>query len=677
MTRVPRLTLRLPLLRRRAPSESSPQRVPLGPEPRLVLRFALVTAVGLALAGAVVLAVIREIDQHQAVRAATDRARFMAETFLVDAFRPADASAPVDAARRRELDALMRRFVLLDGALRVSLVGSGDLITYSTDHRRIGELAGSRADVAEARGGAILSRVATVTAVRGGDTVKALVANVPIALTRDTVAVVTIEQDYGPIAGAARESLVPVAGVLELTLIALFVLLVPALARASRRLRAYVAEIRYRATHDSLTGLSNREALQENLDAALQELEQGEHAAVLLIDLDRFKEVNDSLGHDAGDELLRDIAGRLVRVAGGVPVSRLGGDEFALVLARTTPQQAVELGHAVRQTIAAPGSVRGIPVSVDASVGIALAPGDGADVGQLVRRADVAMYTAKQTRAGVLRYDAASDHNDAGKLVLMTELRVAIERGELEVHYQPIVAADTGILRKVEALLRWRHPKHGMLPPGAFIPLAEHTRLVIDLNRFVLREAVRQCGFWRHQGVDLGVTVNISVLDLLEPTFVSDVERTLGDAEFPPSALTLEITEGAFVQEPDRVRHTLEALRARGMRVAIDDFGTGYSSLSYLKELPVDVLKIDRSFVSDLPGSEASTAIVAATIELAHGLGLVVIAEGVENEAQFDCLEELGCDLVQGYVVSPPVTPAALASLMEEASRGGEEARAA
>jgi diguanylate cyclase (GGDEF)-like protein len=649
----------------------------MGREPRLVLRFAVVTAVGLGLAGAVILAVVREIDQREAVGAATERAQLVANAFARGNFRPADVAAPVRGARRAQLDDVMRRNPLLEGVLRVSVVGDGNVITYSTDHRRIGSSVADPATLDDVRSGEIVSRVEGVPDVGRPGTVKALVATLPVSIGGDSVAAVTIEQDYAPIAAAARASLLPVAGVLELALILLFVFLVPSLSRAGRRLREYVAEIRYRATHDSLTGLPNREALQESLQAAVQGLRRGEHAAVLLVDLDRFKEVNDSLGHDAGDDLLKDIAAGLLQVAEDASVSRLGGDEFALVLGGTTPDQAVRLGHAVRRCIEAPHAIRGIPVSIDASIGIALAPDDGTDVGQLIRRADVAMYAAKRARAGVVRYEAESDLNDAGKLVLMTELRAAVEWGELEVHYQPIVAAESGVLRSVEALVRWRHPSKGLLMPAAFLPLAAHTRLVIDLNRYVLREAARQCAIWRRHGSDLGVAVNMTVLDLLRRSFASDVEATLRSVGLPPSALTIEITEDAFVQEPDRVLRTLDELRALGVRVAIDDFGTGYSSLGYLRELPVDVLKIDRSFVSDLPDSGASEAIVAATIELAHRLGVSVVAEGVEDEGQYDRLDELGCDLIQGFVVSPPVPAATMAAMMEEASRPAEEPRAA
>jgi diguanylate cyclase (GGDEF)-like protein len=611
---------------------------------------------------------VREVDQRQAVRSAADRAHFVSETLLRESLTERDATTPARGTGLHRLDVLMRRRVLLDGALRVSVISPRNEVTYSTDHRDIGTLVPSP-DVRRARAGTVVSTVSSVPSVGGDGTTKALVSFFPLQVGPKTVAVVSIEQRYAPIAAAAKTALLPVAGALELALILLFVLLVPGLARASRSLRDYVAEIRYRATHDALTGLSNREALYEHLAEALGARQPSESVAVLLIDLDRFKEVNDTLGHDAGDELLCDIAGRVSELAGEARVYRLGGDEFAIVVADTTPQAALELADRVRKGIEAPAAVRGIPISVDASIGVAVAPDDGMDVSQLVQHADVAMFVAKQGRAGVMRYHVTIDRNDASKLVLMTELRAAVERGELEVHYQPLVTASSTTLRSAEALVRWRHPTRGLLAPGAFLPLAEHTRLIVDLTRHVLAQAVAQTAVWNREGAEFSVAVNVSVLDLLDPLFVSHVSSTLRKAGFPARCLTIEITEGAFMQEPEKVRRTLNSLRSLGIRIAIDDFGTGYSSLSYLRDLPVDILKIDRSFICDLPRSDASLAIVAAAVELAHRLGLKVVAEGVETDAQRQCLDALGCDLVQGYLVSPPVSASAFTGLVEQSSR--------
>ncbi len=651
------------MLRRAQTTPMSSQLPPPARQPRLVLRFTVVAALGFAIAGALILAIVREVDQHQAVRTATDRAQFVSRTLLRESLRESDVLRPVHGARLAQLDTAMRKRILIDGALRVSVIGPGDVITYSTDHRRIGtHVLGPTAD--RVRAGTIESTVGDVPQPGGTGSVKALVSSFPVSVGAKTVAVVSIEQQYAPIAAAARSALLPVAGALELALVLLFVLLVPALSRASRRLRDYVKEIRYRATHDSLTGLANREALHEDLADALRSGAAGGSVAVLLIDLDRFKEVNDTLGHDAGDELLCEIAGRIVEVARPSRVSRLGGDEFAIVVSDTTPEDAIAIGESVRKAVEAPATIRGIPVSVDASIGIAVAPDDGTAVGQLIRHADVAMFAAKYGRAGVLRYHSTIDRNDASKLVLMTELRAAVERDELEVHYQPVVDASSGRIRSAEALVRWHHPSRGLLTPGAFLPLAEHTRLIVEITRFVLAEAVRQAAAWRRAGREVGVAVNASVLDLVDSKFVSLVGRTLDDAGLPPELLTIEITEGAFMQEPEKVRRVLDSLRALGVRIAVDDFGTGYSSLSYLRDLPVDVLKIDRSFVTDLPESPSNLAIVAAAIELAHRLALRVVAEGVEREEQRTSLRALGCDLIQGYIVSAPVGASAFADLL-------------
>jgi diguanylate cyclase (GGDEF)-like protein len=622
-------------------------------QPRLVLRFAVVTAVGLALAGALILLVVRWTDEQQAQRAAVDRARLVAETILRDRLEPADLEAAVHGARRAELDRLVRGQLTLDGALRLTVVGNARRVTYSTDHKLIGARASDPSRIAEAQRGTIVSEVASVSHPRGGSR-KALLAYVPVALGSGAPAVVVLEQDYAPIAAAARESFLPIAGALEVALIALFALLIPTLARSSRRLREYVAEIRYRATHDTLTGLANRMQLHHFIDQALRSRGRDGHVAVLLVDLDRFKEVNDTLGHDAGDDLLCEIAVRLGDAVPAALVARLGGDEFGVLLTSSGPSQALEAGAEMRRRIGEPFSVRGIPVWVDASIGVAVAPEHGNQTTQLIRRADVAMYAAKRGRLGVALYDPESDLNDAGRLVLMTELRAAIERGDLDVHYQPIVEIDTGTVVSVEALARWRHPERGLLLPGAFLPLAEHTGLVLEINRLVAEQAVRQCAAWQQLGVELGVSVNVSVLDLLDPNFVGDLLRLLREHDVAPGQLTIEVTEDLLLQEPERVGRTLASLRGSGIRVAIDDFGTGYSSLSYLRQLPVDGLKVDRSFVQGIPEDAASIAIIRSVVELSRSLGLAVVAEGVERPEQADALVDAGCDLIQGFLVSTP-----------------------
>jgi diguanylate cyclase (GGDEF)-like protein len=624
-------------------------------EPRLVLRFAVITAVGLAVAGAVILLVVRHLDTEQAQVAATDKARLVAESVLRDHLRPEDARAPVRGERRRELDDLARRLVLIDGGLRLSLVGRGGRVTYSTDHARIGERARHAGHVAEARNGAIVSEVDDVPDVGSPRTRRALVVYVPVSLAGSAPAVVVLEQDYGPIQRAASESLLPIAGVLEVTLVALFALLVPTLARASRRLRNHVEEISYRAAHDALTGLPNRTMLLDELECVLARRPVGTTVAVLLLDLDRFKEVNDSLGHDAGDELLCAISERLREAVPAGLMTRLGGDEFAMLLPDTSRDTALAAALELRRVIAEPLAVRGVPAWIDASVGVALAPEHGEDTTELLRHADVAMYTAKHSRSGVALYDPALDPNDASRLVLMTELREAIELGELDVYYQPVTEVSSGVVTSVEALVRWHHPVHGLLPPDAFLPLASHTGLILGVNRLVAREAIRQSAAWQAAGIDLGVAVNVTVLDLLDRDFVDDVRTMLEEHGLPPQHLTIEITEDVLMQEPERVDRTVSRLRSAGIRVVIDDFGTGYSSLAYLSRLPVDGLKIDKSFVQALPGDRASWAIVRSVVELAERLGLDVVAEGVETAEQADAVEEAGCDRIQGYLVAPPV----------------------
>jgi diguanylate cyclase (GGDEF)-like protein len=421
------------------------------------------------------------------------------------------------------------------------------------------------------------------------------------------------------------------------------------------RLRAF-RRAGYQASHDDLTGLPNRVLLHDQIAAT--HLEHPE-AALLLIDLDRFKEVNDTLGHHYGDQLLIKVAERLqATLRRGEMVARLGGDEFAVLLPGVSGAQDVAAVAArLHDALDEPFPLDGIDLTVAASIGAALRPQHGTTADELLQRADIAMYAAKATRVGYLLFDAGQDSSDPRKLTLASELRRSIDQGELVLHYQPKVDAQTGRLVGAEALVRWQHPEHGLIPPDEFIPLAEHTGLINPLTTFVLDTALRQCRSWLRNGQEVPVAVNISTHRLLDLGFPAEVANLLAASDVPARLLTLEITESAIMADPERAMLVVQQLHDLGIHLSIDDFGTGYSSMAYLKNLPVDELKIDRSFVSNMTTDERDAVIVRSTVELGRNLGLHVIAEGVEDVATWAELDAVGCHAIQGYYVSRPVPP--------------------
>ncbi len=647
--------------RRREPGRG-PQR-PAAEEraPRLVLRFAVVTAVCLGVAAAAILVTIRHVNLEQAERSAAEQSRLLAEAVLSDGLRSSDLAAPVGAARRAQLDELVRRRVLRPGTsiLRLRLVRADGLVTYSTERTEIGKPSGDAARVSDTvRAQEVRSGASTVTL--GGERVEVLRSFFPVAGAGGAGAAVVL-QDHEPIEALAREAFLPVAGILEVVLILLYALLVPILARVSRRLVRQLERIRHQAYHDDLTDLPNRRLLRERLVTALAEADGGP-VAVLTLDLDRFKSVNDTFGHPGGDELLRRLCERLVaEVDGDLLVARLGGDELAVLAPGRTARDAIELGREVRSITGAPFTLDGVPVAVDASVGVAVSPEDGLDADTLLRRADVAMFAAKGRRLGVARYDEGFDTSDRDRLALMSQLRGAIERGEIVLHFQPKIELSSGAVCGVEALVRWQHPERGLVPPAAFVPYAEQSGLNRDLTRRVLRLAVEQAAAWRRTGAGVPVAVNVTMFDLLDPGFAEELETVLRQVGLPAGDLQLELTESAVMSEPERVLGVLEQVSALGVGLAVDDFGTGYSSLGHLGRLPVDTIKIDRSFVMGMDADEANRAIVAATIDLGHALGLRVVAEGIETSECAAELRALGCDVGQGYGLGRPVPAGELA----------------
>ncbi len=413
---------------------------------------------------------------------------------------------------------------------------------------------------------------------------------------------------------------------------------------------AQAEERERQAVHDDLTGLPNRRLLGRRLGDALAR----DRAAVLLLDLDGFRDVNDTLGHEIGDQLLCLVADRLRdAVVGESVVARIGGDEFAVLLPGADENRVRGCVALVQSALARPFDLGGVTVSTDVSLGVALAE-RGTDAVTALRWADLAMYAAKSNRTGVELFRPELDRRDAGRLGMLGDLREAVASDGLQVHYQPKVDLASGRTVGVEALARWDHPLHGAIGPEEFIPLAEHSSLITPLTMLMLRTALRDCRTWRVLDADFSVAVNISPRSLLDPSLVTAVADALRVADVPAEALTLEITETSLMGDPERAIAALRRLRAIGVRLSVDDLGTGYSSLAYLQRLPVDEIKIDRSFVMALPDPSAE-AVVGAIVDLGHRLGHHVVAEGIEDAAAYDLLRGLRCDTAQGFWMSRPL----------------------
>jgi len=416
------------------------------------------------------------------------------------------------------------------------------------------------------------------------------------------------------------------------------------------------AALQHQALHDALTSLPNRAWLADRLEEAIASGKRDHRTwALLMLDLDRFKEVNDTLGHQIGDELLQEVARRLqAELRTCDAVARLGGDEFAVLLGETDEVTAPLVVSRLIEVLEAPIQLAGQEVAIGASAGIALYPQHGEDVTTLVRRADMAMYVAKRSGSGYAVSTPEHEQPATERLARIGALRNAIATDQLVLYYQPIVDCATQKVTGAEALVRWHHPQHGLIPPDQFIPLAEETGLIRQLTRWVVRTAVSDCAAWQRAGLALGVAVNLSAHDVQDPELPSVISARLADADLDAGWLTLELTETALMGDPEQALLVLGRMKEMGIRIAIDDFGTGYSSLSYLTRLPANQLKVDRSFVSGLATGDREAAVVRSTIELAHTLGLTVVAEGVEDEATMELLVRAGADNAQGFLIGRP-----------------------
>jgi diguanylate cyclase (GGDEF)-like protein len=466
---------------------------------------------------------------------------------------------------------------------------------------------------------------------------------------------------YAPIAAEISHGQHVVALTLGGGLAVLWLCLLLVTASVTDRLRRQAKLNAFLAAHDVLTGLPNRAQFTTLASTVIGRTEPSLPTAVALIDLDRFKDVNDTLGHAIGDQLLVVVAERLRgQLRPGDTLARLGGDEFAVVLADLHGAgEAVERLNQLRASIAEPIRLEGLPLTVEASIGFALAPEDGADADQLLQRADIALYVAKRKYLGVAHYRRAYEVYDASTLTLVAELGRALEREELRLHYQPKGDVRSGCISSVEALVRWEHPTRGLLYPDAFVPAAEQTELIDQLTRWVLRTALAAL-----PGLDptgrLSVAINISARNLIHTEFADEVLGLINAAGISPDRVILELTETALLADPERATRTLVRLHEAGLRVSIDDFGAGQTSLSYLVGLPINELKIDKAFVLSMLADAGHAAIVRSVIDLGHSLGFTVTAEGVETIEALEWLTRQGCDVVQGYLLARPVPPSNL-----------------
>jgi diguanylate cyclase (GGDEF)-like protein len=448
--------------------------------------------------------------------------------------------------------------------------------------------------------------------------------------------------------------------VIGLGLLVLWLGLFRTVATASRQLRQHVERTAYEGTHDQLTDLPNRALLLDRVERVLRDDDRAAgQGALVLLGIDRFRDVNDTLGHIHGDDLIEQMGSRLrAFAADGDTVARLGGDEFAVLVRQVDGEDGARAAaERVRDALRPPFEIAGISLAVDVSAGLVLLPASGsdADAETVLRHADVAMSWAKHGHTGLAVYASDNDHHSTEQLQLLGELRVALDQRQLVLHYQVKIDLVTGEVRGVEALVRWQHPERGLLAPDSFVPTADRTGLINPLTDYVLDVALEKAAHWLEQGLAVPMAVNISARSLLDPAFPDRVFAALAARRMPAGSLILEITETSIMEDPEHALAALQRLHDAGVYLSIDDFGTGYSSLAYLKRLPVDEIKIDRAFISSLAVDARDRLIVASTVSLGRALGLDVVAEGVEDEATLAVLQELGCDLAQGFLLGRPV----------------------
>jgi len=629
----------------------------------LVSRLAVLSAVLIGVLGLVLARSIETGITNRNLASGSQTAVLVSRLGVQPRLTPAQLARGLSESEVAALDRALRAGFLGRDVSRIKIWSRDLRVVYSDDASLIGHRFPASDELAKALEGQTASEVSTLTRAENARDHSAdhklLEVYTPIQFTAGTAPAGAFEiyLPYAPIAAGIHDDVLRLWVLLVAGLILLWTALFRIVLGASRRLQAQLRRNEYQASHDPLTELVNRSRFDEQTTVALREAEHGRgHVAVLVMDLDRFKDVNDVLGHGFGDLVLQELARRLQRAAGDAVVARLGGDEFAVLLRSVErPSAALDFAQCLLDVFREPFTLDSLPVELEASIGVAVAPEHGTNAAALMQRADIAMYVAKRTHTGAELFALEHDGSSRSRLTMLGELRRAIENDELTLYYQPQLELRTGAIRGFEALLRWNHPVRGVIAPGEFLPLAEHTGLMRPLTRRVLELAARQTRDWRAVGVELPIAVNLSASNLHDAQLPNFVTGLLDAEGLPHDAFNFEITESTIMHDSVLAIEVVRELRRLGARISIDDFGTGYSSFAYLQQLSVDEIKVDMSFVLGMVDDPDDATIVRTTIALGHSLRLEVVAEGVETPEALVMLREMGCDLVQGYWLSRPI----------------------
>jgi diguanylate cyclase (GGDEF)-like protein len=659
----------------------------------LVTRFAAVSLTLVVLLGIALSQVLSSLIERRALESAKQAAILSVAVGIQPLLQGEDLSGPLSGHATAKLDRALRGSLRGTEVARIKVWNADSHLIYSADPHTVTPTTVDDPQPSEELGEALEGNI-EAELIKGSTESdntallrryhSLLEVYVPIRDTTEAAGsnpagVFELYLPYAQVDAAIRADQRRAFLVVGVGLLVLWLGLFRTVATASRQLRRHSERTDYEAAHDSLTQLPNRSLLLARIELALLEAQPG---ALLLLGIVRFREVNDTLGHSHGDELIAAVGRRLDQLAAdGDTVARLGGDEFAVLMRGVAGERdARAAAEKVREALRTPFEVAGLSLAIEVSAGLALLPAERAatdedvDAETVLRHADVAMSEAKHGHSGLAVYASEHDHHSTEQLQLLGELRVALDQRQLVLHYQPKFDLVTGEVRGVEALVRWQHPERGLVPPDSFVPTADRTGLINPLTDFVLDVALDKAARWLEAGLSVPMAVNISARSLLDSGFPDRVLAALAAHRIPPAGLILEITETSIMEDPEHALAALQRLHDAGVYLSIDDFGTGYSSLAYLKRLPVDEIKIDRSFIAALTMDARDRLIVASTVSLGRALGLDVVAEGVEDEETLLLLQELGCDLAQGFLFGRPEPDPSLLSRSDEHLRALAEA---